>query len=182
MSTVKLAVVLLGASLTLSAQAQHHDEVPSEQGSRSAPLIEKDPTLSLRLPTDLPAVAPANAMTPYLVPELNDRQAFAFDPASVRVAGKVMMLTITATSNSGTTTSGYYAVNCDNGHYRLLGFPSAGKWKSSTRTKWRRVLGIKRRPAQLVPLHAASCKNTELVVSSAKDLANRLQELSDRDH
>lgn len=179
MSLFKLAAGALGAMILCSAQAQKHDD-SSGVNSRIAPRIEKNQTADLRLPTDLPAVASADAMTSYLVPELSSRQSFAFDPASFRRSGKIVMFTVTATSTSGASTSGYYAVNCSDGQYRLLGFPSAGKWKNSTRTKWRKVVGVKRQLKQLIPLHTASCKGTNAVVSNATELADRLQELSDR--
>lgn len=178
MSVRTLAAGLLCLSFALPAQAQGDAQI--DTATRKAPRIAKDPTLSLRLPADLPAPAKPDAMTGYLVPELRERQSFAFDPASFRLTGEVVMLTVTATSQAGARTSGYYAINCDNGQYRLLGFPSAGKWKASTRAKWRKILGAKQRPSQLIPLFDASCKATGLAVDSATDLANRLQEFSDR--
>lgn len=179
MSFNKLSAGLVGVCLLFAqaVSAQGADDVESTNYS-GAPRIEKDPTISLTLPPDLPLAGSPSAMTEYLVPDL--KQRFTFDPASFRLTGKVVMLTVTATSNSGASTTGYYAINCDNGEYKLLGYPSTGKWKASTRTRWRKVLGIKRRPSQLVPLYAAGCEATEPAVRNATEFTSRLEELSDQ--
>ncbi len=175
MKSIRFIAGLLTGVFVLLAHAQPVDD-PTGSSPRVAPRIDRDPAVSLRMPDDIPAVPAFDTMTEFLVPDLSDRQAFAIDPASFRLEGKVVMVTVTAASKTGAQTSGYYGFNCDNGQYRLLGFPSSGKWKASTRTKWRIVRGIKSRPSQFVPLYAAACAPDGTPVRNARELTTSLAE------
>ena len=167
---------MVGLALPGAVTAQmivEPNDRPAERSDREF-ADDSDGERRVGLPQPMPPITRFDAMQPFDV-DSGTPFGFAWDPASLRLDGRVAMLASAARSPSGAVTTGYYGFDCERGNWRLLAIPDADRgWRAaSSASRWQPVIGTDDRNRRFRALAFAICQNKR-PIADAREIQRRL--------